>query len=117
MRGIWAVVPGLLLCIGLSLAGQALAAALQLPVPGAVLGLLVYLLLLLWVPSATTTRPGAALLIRWIGAMLVPALIGLQGAVPLLAQSALPVALLLVMTTMITGLATAWLYRLAGGRG
>ncbi|OYU16166.1 MAG: hypothetical protein CFE37_02130 [Alphaproteobacteria bacterium PA4] len=117
MRGIWAVVPGLLLCVGLALAGQALAAALQLPVPGAVLGLLAYLLLLLLVPAARHTRAGAALLVRWIGAMLVPALIGLHAALPLLAAAALPVMLLLVGTTLVTALATAWLYRLAGGRG
>ncbi len=109
-----AVAPGIGLCIALALAGEALAARLALPLPGAVIGLGAYLALLA-LPGDWFgwSRAGAALLVRWLGAMLVPALLGLNFA--LLAGSALPLALLLVVTTLVTGVATALLYARAGG--
>ncbi len=109
--------PGVLLCCGLAVAGDAVVAALRLSVPGAVLGLIAYLGWLTMGRGIAWSRPGALLLIRWIGAMIVPALVGLQLYLGVLAGAALPLALLLVATTLLTALATAVLYRLAGGRG
>ncbi len=108
---------GVLLCVALALGGEALVAALRLPVPGAILGLVVYLGWLSVGRGIGWSRRGAALLIRWIGAMIVPALVGLQAYAGNLAGAALPLALLLVVTTLLTALATALLYRAAGGRG
>lgn len=109
-------VAGLLLCIVLSIAGEALVAALALPLPGPILGLLVYLALLLPGRGMAWSRPGAALLLRWLGALVVPVLIGLQAYAGALAEAALPLALLLIVTTLVTALATALIFRLAGGR-
>lgn len=108
--------PGVLLCCGLAVAGQALAARAGLPVPGAVLGLGVYLAWLL-AGGAGWSGPGAALLLRWLGAMIVPALVGLEAEAMLLVGAAAPLALLMVATTLVTAAATVGLYRLAGGRG
>jgi holin-like protein len=110
------VLPGVLLCMGLALAGDALAAVLRLPVPGAVLGLIVYLALLLMGRGIGWSRPGAALLLRWIGAMVVPALVSLALAADGLAPVLLPLALVMLVSTLVTALATALIYRLAGGR-
>ena len=111
------VIPGVLLCVALAMAGNALATLLQLPLPGAILGLLAYLGWLTWGRGIAWSRRGAGLLIRWIGAMIVPALVGLQLYTGVLTGSALALAVLLVVTTLVTAVATAVLYRLAGGRG
>ena len=107
---------GVTFCCALALAGDWLAARAGLPIPGAVLGLAVYLAWLAWGRGIGWSRPGAMLLVRWIGAMIVPALVGLQGYFGVLAGSAVPLLLLLVATTLVTGAATAFFYRLAGGR-
>lgn len=109
-------VPGLLLCTVLAIAGEALVTALALPLPGAIVGLLAYLGLLFTGTAMNWSRPGAALLLRWLGALVVPVLIGLQAYAGALAGVALPVALLLVTTTLVTALATALIFRIAGGR-
>ncbi len=117
MRAIVEILPGVGLCVVLALTGDVLAVRAGLAVPGAVLGLLVYVL---WLASGRAigwSRPGAALLLRWIGAMLVPALVGLQAYAARLAGALLPLALLLLVTTLVTALATALCFRLAGGRG
>lgn len=111
------VLPGVLLCMALAMAGNALATQLKLPLPGAILGLLGYLGWLAWGRGIAWSRRGAGLLIRWIGAMIVPALDGLQLYAGVLAGSALGLGVLLVVTTLVTAVATAVLYRLAGGRG
>lgn len=117
MRAGLEMLPGVALCIVLAVCGDRLAARLGLPVPGAVLGLIVYLGGLLAGRRLDWSRPGAALLLRWIGAMVVPALVGLQAQMKLLASSGLVILAVLVATTLITAVATALLYRLAGGRG
>jgi|APFEC2959095136_1045048.scaffolds.fasta_scaffold00073_6 holin-like protein len=109
-------VPGLMLCVVLAIAGQALVGALALPLPGAIIGLLVYLGLLLAGRGVAWSRPGAAQLLRWLGALVVPVLIGLQAYAGALAGAVLPLALLLIATTLVTALATALIFRLAGGR-
>jgi putative effector of murein hydrolase LrgA (UPF0299 family) len=116
MRSVLLLVPGLLLCAALALAGRWLTDGLRLPVPGAVLGMIAYALWLASDRAIGWSRPGAQLLVRWLGAMLVPALVGLEAYVLLLAHSLVPLLAVLVVTTVVTGLATALLYRLAAGR-
>jgi len=108
---------GVLLCGALALAGDAIAASAVLPVPGAALGLLAYAMLLIGGRGIGWSRPGARLLVRWIGAMIVPALVGLTTQAGVMTGAALPIIVLLVVTTLVTAVATALLYRLAGGRG
>ena len=109
--------PGVLLCCALAVAGNALAAMAQLPVPGAVLGLLAYLGWLISGRGIGWSTPGAALLLRWIGALIVPALVGLTAYAGVVAVAAIPLLVVLVATTLITALATALIFRMAGGRG
>lgn len=107
----WAAWPGVLLCVALAKGGDWLAAHFGLGVPGAALGLVV---LALWLASGwgvDWSRAGAMVLARWIGAALVPVLVGLTAYVGLLAGALGPLALLLVVTTMVTGVATALIYR------
>lgn len=117
MRQKLSLVPGVLLCCLLAIAGNALVAWARLPLPGAVVGIIVYGLMLFGGRGIGWSRAGAALLLRWLGAMIVPALVGLGLHGGALAGAVLPVLALLVTTTLATALATALLYRLAGGRG
>ena len=103
------------LCIVLAVAGDALARGLGLAVPGAVIGLLAYMGWLATGRAIGWAAPGATLLLRWLGAMVVPALVSVAGALPA-GRALLPLLALLVITTLATALATAFLYRLAGGR-
>ena len=109
------LVPGVLLCCVLALAGGVVVEWLGLPVPGAVLGLLVYLGWLIWGRGIAWSKPGAALLLRWMGALIVPALVGLTAYSGVLAGAAVPLAGVLVVTTLVTALTTALIYRAMGG--
>lgn len=116
MRSVMAMVPGVLLCCALAAAGEAVVAWARLPVPGAVLGMLVYTGWLMTGRGIDWSRPGAALLLRWLGAMVVPALVGLSAYAGTLAKVGVQVLMLLVVTTLVTAVATAVIYRVAGGR-
>jgi holin-like protein len=111
-----AAMPGLALCCALALLGDGAARALNLPLPGAVIGLIVYLAWAGLNRGIGWAAPGAGLLRRWLGAMVVPALVSVSGALPA-GRALLPVLALLVITTLATALATAGIYRLARGRG
>lgn len=110
------ILPGVALCIALAVIGDGAARALNLPLPGAVIGLLAYLAWLGLSRNIAWAAPGAGMLLRWLGAMVVPALVSVGGALPA-GRALLPVLALLVITTLATALATAVIYRLAGGRG
>ena len=102
---------GVGLCAALAVAGDAVATRLTLPVPGAVLGLLVYLGWLVAGRGVVWSRPGAALLLRWLGALIVPALVGLVAYADVLAAAVLPLAIVIAVTTLATAVTTALLYR------
>ena len=108
--------PGVALCIMLAMAGDALARGLGLPLPGAVIGLIAYLAWLRSGRGISWAAPGAGLLLRWLGAMVVPALVSVADALPA-GGTLLPLLALLVITTLATALATAFIYRWAGGHG
>ncbi len=116
MRRLLQPVPGVLLCIALALAGQLLMGMLRLPVPGAIIGMIGYAIWLASGRGIGWSQPGAQLLLRWLGAMIVPALVGLEAYMMLLANSLLRLLAVLMVTTVATGLATAWLYRWAASR-
>lgn len=115
MRTVGEMLPGVALCCGLAMAGTWVAGALRLPVPGAILGLATYLAWLIHGGGIGWSRPGAALLLRWLGAMIVPALVGLGGYLGLLTGVLLPLLAVLLVSTLVTALATVAIYRLAGG--
>lgn len=111
MRAFRQYLPGLALCLALSLAGEALVRALALPFAGPVLGLIVYGLWLAKGRNTGWSRPGALLLTRWLGAFLVPVLIGLSLHLGTLASVWAALAALMVITTIATGIVTALLFR------
>ena len=100
----------------LAVGGGWLAARTGNVVPGPVLGMGAYLALLATRRADWSLR-GADLLTGLIGAMIVPALVGLVEFVPDIAPVWPRVAAVLVISTAVTALAAAALFRLAGGRG
>ena len=116
MRRSFETFAGVLLCVALAWGGAELADWAGLPVPGAVLGMAAYVLLLGSGRGDWSLR-GADLLTRLIGAMIVPALVGLALFGRELLPALGPLALVLFGSTAVTALATAALFRLAGGRG
>ena len=97
---------GLALLAALSTAGTALVAALGLPIPGPVLGLLVYTTLLslgIFVRSTVAARWLSSLL----GALIVPPLVGIAAFSPVLAAGGWRLAVALVAGCVVTGVVTA----------
>jgi len=108
-------VAGLLLLVVLSLAGQWLAVGTAVPLSGPIIGLLAYAAVLLGTRLLDWSLPAARCVAALIGALLVPPLVGvaLYGAVA--AAGGLRLAAVLVLSTGVTALATAGLFRLCGG--
>jgi holin-like protein len=110
-RNGWRTGAGLVVLVALSLAGDLAAAVLGLGVPGPILGLAVFLLLLGLSPGfGALTLPAARALTRLLGALIVPAAVGLAAFMPFIAEAALPLLLVLVVSTVVTGLTAALLY-------
>ena len=103
--------PGIILCLCLSLAGDALVRRLGVPLAGPVVGMIAYGLWLAKGRWINWSRPGALLLTRWLGAFLVPVLLGLSLHLDALEAAWLPLMLLMLVTTLATGLVTALLFR------
>ena len=116
MRKIIVTAGGIALIVGLALGGNWLRARLGLAVPGPVLGMGAYLLLL-----ATRyfdwSLPGAGLLTALIGAIIVPPLVGLALFDHVLRPALVGVAAVLVLSTALTATVAALIFRAAGGRG
>ena len=108
-------IAGLALLAALATGGDAVAAALALPVPGSVLGLGSYLLLLATGRFGWSLN-GARLLVGWLGLLIVAPLVAVGGDMHRLAAQALPLALIFVAGVAVTGMATALLYRWAAPR-
>jgi holin-like protein len=97
----------------LAASGGLVARLLDIPVPGPVIGMGLYLALLAAVPRAVAwTVAGARLLTSLLGALIVPAAVGLAAFAPVLRAEAAPLAAAVVLSTAATGLATAGAYRL-----
>ena len=102
---------GLVALVVLSLGGDLASAWLGVGVPGPIIGLGVFLLLLtLSARFAAWTLPAARLLTRYLGALIVPAAVGLAAFAPFIAGAAPTLALVLVVSTLVTGITTALLY-------
>lgn len=103
---------GLALLTVLAWAGDVIADALRLTVPGPVIGLGLYWALLRALPAAARTVPAATWLTGWLGLLIVPAMVGLMAFAPLFTPGlAARLAGLLLATTALTGLTTAGAYR------
>lgn len=117
MTDIVRVLPGIVgaaLCL---LAGRAFVNWADLPLPGAVAGLVLYAAtMLLLPPLRSLAEPGAALLTGLLGALIVPPFVGLVLFAPLLQTNWKPVAVILILTTLLSGFVTALIYRSMGRR-
>jgi holin-like protein len=102
---------GLIALILLWAIGEILSALLGIDIPGSIIGLALYLLLMRLSPSFSAwTRPAAQLLTRLLGAMIVPAAVGLAAFAPFLFEVAPRLVLVLVISTVFTGVTTALLF-------
>ncbi|MFC3712261.1 CidA/LrgA family protein [Sphingoaurantiacus capsulatus] len=93
------------------MAGEIIAALADIDVPGSIIGLGAYLLLMKLSPAfASWTLPAARLFTRFLGALIVPAAVGLAAFAPFLIEVAPRLILVLVISTVFTGVTTALLY-------
>lgn len=110
LRSTVSALPGLFALAGLALLGQL--ASRHAGLPGPVLGLAAYVGLMAAFPAfARATQPGAELLLKILGLLITPAAVGLALHRQELAGEAGRLALVIVASTVITGLATAYAYK------
>lgn len=108
---------GLLILALLSAAGGVAVRASGIAVPGPVLGMMVYLVLLQLAPRLFAwTLESARLMTSILGALIVPPAVGLAGFASELEADALALAVTLIVSTLATGIATAALFRLLSRR-
>jgi len=104
------MLPGLLIILSCQLLGEALVLALEIPVPGAVVGMLILLLgLMLYgevIPGLRTAGEG---LLKYLPLMLVPSGVGLMVHFELIARDWLAITLALLLSTLVTFVVTALL--------
>ena len=108
----------ILLC---QLAGEAVARALGLPVPGPVLGMaLLWALMSASAPLAATVRPVGEGILRHLSLLFVPAGVGVIGHLDRLGSQALALGLAIVVSTVLAiaagALAFTLVARLTGSR-
>lgn len=107
------LVLGFALLIGLAGAGQWASHRLPLGLPGAILGLLAYLALLAASPRVHGwTGEAAERLLKLLGILITPAAVGLALHVDALAGELGRIVIVLVVSTLATGLATWATFRL-----
>ena len=110
LRSMVSTLPGLAALAGLALLGQWASGFAGLP--GPVLGLAAYVALMAAVPGfARATQAGAELLLKILGALITPAAVGLALHRNELASEAGRLALIIVLSTVITGVVTAYAYK------
>ena len=101
---------GLLILLAFSLAGDWMADAARLSLPGSVVGMLMLAaaLRLRWVP-ARAVEPAAQLLIRNMALLFVPAGVGVMAYGGLLGREWLPIAVAGAASTLAVLVAVGWL--------
>jgi putative effector of murein hydrolase LrgA (UPF0299 family) len=106
------IAAGLALLVLLNLGGGALTNALGLALPGPVAGLALALVVLAAVPPLREAMlDGASALLVVLGGLIVPAAVGLSAFAPLLARQGAALAAVVVLSTLVTGVVTALVYR------
>lgn len=101
------------------LVGQALVRATELPLPGAVLGLLVLLIALVrWRGPDASLRNVSGLLLHNMSVLFVPAAVGLMTQMPALQRDLWPIAVAIPVSTVLGMIVTGWVMaRLADAGG
>lgn len=109
----------LTLILACQLAGEAIAAATGLPLPGPVAGMVLLFLGLMLVGLPESLAKVADTILGHISLLFVPAGVGVMLHAPLIAQDAVPITVALVASTLLTiaatGLMMRWLARGLGG--
>lgn len=111
------MIEGLIGLLAAQLAGTLLAAALGLPIPGPVLGLvllLAYLLLRRGPPPGLNRA--AQTLLAYLPLILIPPSVGLMEHLPLLARQALLLVAVIVGSTLLSLIVCGWLGQRLLGR-
>lgn len=104
------VLPGLAALAGLALLGQW--ASRYAGLPGPVLGLALYVALMAAMPGfARATQAGAELLLKILGVLITPAAVGLALHRNELASELGRLVLVIVLSTVVTGVVTAYAYK------
>lgn len=114
------MVGALIMLLGFQLAGEVIARALNLPLPGPVLGMLLLFAVLLVRGSAPDALQRTSQgLLRHLSLLFVPAGVGIMTHLALLEREWLPTLLTLVLSTLVTLTVTAltmrWLLRRSPG--
>lgn len=110
-----ATVPGLAALAVLALLGQW--ASHFAGLPGPVLGLAAYVALMAaYPPFAKLTQAGAELLLKMLGVLITPAAVGLALHRNELAGEIGRLVLVIVLSTLITGVVTAYAYKVLRGQ-
>jgi putative effector of murein hydrolase LrgA (UPF0299 family) len=98
--------------VGGLLAGDWLVAVTGVPLPRSVVGLFLLAALCFALPHAQAIlEPLERGVARWLGALIVPPLVGAAMFAGLLGQHAAALAVILIGTTLLAGFVTAYLYR------
>lgn len=107
------MIGALVLLLGLQLAGEAVARATGLPIPGPVIGMAAALVLFAAAPPAReAARPAAEAILGKLGLLFVPAGVGVVGHLGRLGWDALWLGLALVLSTAAAIAAGAWAFAL-----
>ncbi len=106
------MVETLILLLGFQLAGELIARGLHLPIPGAVLGML---LLFLWLcfrrSIPVLLGENVPNMMRHLGLFFVPAGVGVLQYADLLGRSFIPLTVTLVLALLVTHLSSAWILK------
>lgn len=102
---------GLLALLALQAAGELLARGLGLPLPGPVLGLLLLTQALRWAPLRSAVAAGAEPLLAHLSLLFVPVAVGVLGHGAVLGRYGLQLLLVLLISTALGLLASAWVLR------
>lgn len=112
------MIPGMAILLVFQLAGEVLARAAHLPLPGPVVGLVLMLgALALAPPIATRVEPAADGLLGNLSLLFVPAGVGVVQYFSLLAAEWLPIGAALLIGTSVTLAVTGAMMRATTGRG
>lgn len=104
---------GLVILLLCQSAGELLARGLQLPLPGPVVGMLLCLPLLAWVPAVRTPIEGVTQsLLQHLSLLFVPVGVGVILHLPVLAEHGLAIAVALLLSTLCGLAVTAGLLKL-----
>ena len=115
-----ATLQGLAWLLALQLAGEVLARALRLPLPGPVIGMVLLMAALRWPAVRVPVAGVARFLLAHLSLLFVPVGVGVVAHIPTLVSHGVALALALVLSTLLAivvgALTFTWVARLTGSR-